>query len=327
MKYSVIIPVYNAERTLRRCLDSLLPQLNNDIEVLLINDGSMDKSGAICQEYAENNLSIRLFEQENSGVSVARNRGLDNANGEYVLFIDSDDYVDSNYFSCINDCIKKEETDLLIFGALFQNRNQNNKMEYKNCNYYDLDAVKLYAVLSKKQHMYSLWNKAFLRHIIENNSIRFSPGISIGEDGAFIFKYILHTNRLTSINSILYYVDERNMESLSRKKRDDLCDSLIESYNSMHTELNRVYLDEESTCIYNEMLSRAFYRSAYSCFSEVISYSYDRKTRRTELLRICTAYQNAKIQPYGRDAIILSLPVRFNMIPVIKLLFFLIEKI
>ena len=91
-KISVIVPVYNTEKYLRRCIDSVLAQTYQDFELLLIDDGSKDSSGAICDEYAEKDTRVRVFHKENGGVSSARNLGLDNAKGEWVTFIDSDDY-------------------------------------------------------------------------------------------------------------------------------------------------------------------------------------------------------------------------------------------
>ena len=98
-KISVIIPVYNAESTLRRCVDSVLAQTFTDFECLLINDGSKDKSGEICDEYAIRDSRVRVFHKENGGVSSARNVGLDNATGEWIAFVDSDDWVGRNIWS------------------------------------------------------------------------------------------------------------------------------------------------------------------------------------------------------------------------------------
>ena len=95
-KISVIIPVYNAESTLRRCVDSVLAQTFTDFECLLINDGSKDKSGEICDEYARKDSRVKVFHKENGGVSSARNVGLDNARGEWVSFVDSDDWVEGD---------------------------------------------------------------------------------------------------------------------------------------------------------------------------------------------------------------------------------------
>lgn len=96
---SVIVPVYNVERLLAKCLDSLLAQTYKDIELVLVDDGSTDGSGKICDEYAEREDRIKVVHQKNLGVSVARNHGLDVASGDYVCFVDSDDYVTENYLS------------------------------------------------------------------------------------------------------------------------------------------------------------------------------------------------------------------------------------
>lgn len=108
MRISIIVPVYNAERYLHKCIDSILNQTYNDIELLLINDGSTDLSGVICDEYAQNDNRIRVLHKENSGVSATRNIGLDNITGEYVTFIDADDWIET---SMLNDVYEKIKAD------------------------------------------------------------------------------------------------------------------------------------------------------------------------------------------------------------------------
>ena len=119
MKYSVIIPVYKAQKTIRRCIDSLIDQSHEDVELIIINDGSPDDSGIICQEYAEKYPCIRYYETENRGVSSARNLGLTKAKGEYILFVDSDDYVSKNYLERINSDLEKNHPDILLFGMKY----------------------------------------------------------------------------------------------------------------------------------------------------------------------------------------------------------------
>lgn len=116
MKYSVIVPVYNAEETIQRCLESLLYHIPQSAEVLVINDGSTDHSGEICRRFAEQYPALRYMEKENGGVSTARNLGLDCACGEYVLFVDSDDYVEPQYWETIDDLIERYHPDMLQRG-------------------------------------------------------------------------------------------------------------------------------------------------------------------------------------------------------------------
>lgn len=313
MKYSVIIPIYNAEKTLQRCLDSLLPQLNNNVEVLLVNDGSTDTSREICKEYVDKCRLFRYFEQSNSGVSVARNRGLENATGDYILFIDSDDYLDDKYFETIDYCINQDKPQFLLFGAAFVNRTQRAEMKYSKNNYSGINAVNLFAELSKKQNMYALWNKVFVRQIINTHSIRFITDISIGEDAAFIFNYILNVDSVSIIDSILYYVDESNTSSLSRRKRTNLYDDLVAAYTDMNKHLENSPIDEHYRFVFNKMLSRAYYRSAYSCFLEISRWNCSNAETKAGITKVCSAYKKNRIKPVGLDSMILSLPVLWKL--------------
>lgn len=131
-KISVIIPVYNAEATLRRCVDSVLSQTFTDFECLLINDGSKDKSGEICDEYAARDSRIGVFHKENGGVSSARNVGLDNATGEWIAFVDSDDWAGEKYLESFSEYL---DADLIISG--FQSVNKNEIVADRESEYID----------------------------------------------------------------------------------------------------------------------------------------------------------------------------------------------
>ena len=119
--FSVIVPVYNAEKTLQRCVDSILAQTFEDFELILINDGSKDQSGDICDEYAAKDSRVKTVHKTNGGVSSARNAGLRIAQGEYIAFIDSDDYIDNDYLLGF----KHYDADLIISGAKLISINNN----------------------------------------------------------------------------------------------------------------------------------------------------------------------------------------------------------
>lgn len=120
---SVIIPVYNAEKYLRRCIDSVLSQTFTDFELLLIDDGSKDKSGAICDEYAAKDSRVRVFHKENGGVSSARNMGLDNACGNYIAFVDADDWIDGNMYYEMFAAINESKSDIVCCDYLYEYEN------------------------------------------------------------------------------------------------------------------------------------------------------------------------------------------------------------
>ena len=108
-KFSIIIPVYNVEKYIKRCLDSVFNQTFNDFEVIVVDDGSTDKTNTICNDYCKNNENMKVIHTEHVGVSASRNIGINNASGEYILFLDSDDYIDKNSLIYISELIKKQK--------------------------------------------------------------------------------------------------------------------------------------------------------------------------------------------------------------------------
>ena len=131
-KISIIVPVYNVEKYIRQCLDSIINQTYKNIEILLIDDGSVDNSGKICDEYAKNDKRIKVFHQKNSGVSRARNKGLDNITGDYVMFVDSDDWLELNACEILIKILKKHHVQFLIFNLYKEYNNRIVKMKEYN---------------------------------------------------------------------------------------------------------------------------------------------------------------------------------------------------
>lgn len=142
-KISVIVPVYNVEKYLHRCIDSILAQTFTDFELLLIDDGSTDGSGAICDEYATKDNRVRVFHKENGGVSSARNLGLDNMRGGYLTFVDSDDWVDSTY---LGELIEYSDADLVVSDFIVEGESQWNEKLPVGC----WQGVELSKIVEKK---------------------------------------------------------------------------------------------------------------------------------------------------------------------------------
>lgn len=313
MKYSVIIPVYKAESTLERCLDSLLKQPHDDVEILLINDGSPDNSGAICEKYAAEHRCIRYLAKENGGVSTARNRGLDEAEGEYILFVDSDDYVSENYFEVINSAIDEKRTDMLLFGYRNFGGSSNAWNNGAFCVNKPID-VAIRASRSIREYLFSsLWSKVFRREIIEENRLRFNSELAIGEDQTFIFCYAMHINSLMSIEQYLYNVNVENGDSLSRKRRDYLTEQLLESNLEMISALEKSELSDESKKIYMKALSWMFYRGAYSCSKELLKYDLSGRERRKKIRSICRLFRSKGIKPRDWKCRVIALPIKLKL--------------
>lgn len=197
-KISVIVPVYNAEAYLSRCIDSILNQTFSDFELLLINDGSKDSSSIICNNYAKKDNRIKVYHKENGGVSTARNHGLKEASGEWICFCDSDDWVDKQWLEGFD---TEQNVSLIIQGYKYTMFN-NNKQQYVNYNKqtYVRDQFKdLFQLLIDTNNVGYLWNKAFKKNLIRENRIFFNEQFHIKEDEEFIMHYFLYsTNVLVS---------------------------------------------------------------------------------------------------------------------------------
>lgn len=199
-KISIIVPVYNAEKTLHKCIDSILGQSYKDWELLLIDDGSTDASAAICDEYVQRDKRVKVFHQLNEGVSSARNVGLDNAVGEWIIFVDSDDYINDLILSNID---LSERVDLYVFGVQFINRNQVQlfppDMSISSAEFHILDQY------LNKLYFTATWAKIYKRDIIINNQIKFNTNLKIGEDTAFVLSYLVFVEQIRFSSKIFYY--------------------------------------------------------------------------------------------------------------------------
>lgn len=195
---SVIVPVYNVEKYLRRCIDSILAQTSTDFELLLIDDGSTDNSGLICDEYVMNDNRIKVFHKENGGVSSARNMGLDNARGEWICFCDADDWVKSGFLSAF--CGMMDHGDLLSQGFYSPNWfNRESKDVFEPAGIYQDDRYLPFILeLYKNNHLGFIWCKAFKRKIINENHLKFDENIYFMEDLIFVLQYCTY---IKSINN------------------------------------------------------------------------------------------------------------------------------
>lgn len=202
---SVIVPVYKAEKYLHRCVDSILAQSYTDFELLLIDDGSPDKSGAICDEYVAKDSRVRVFHKENGGVSSARNLGLDNARGEWITFCDADDYVTLDWLSAYDEAITKN-VDLAIQGYHIIDGDRTIKKELPQSQGYTIDDKRRLIISLMCQGVYGyLWVKLFRRQLIEQYAIRFDTNSTFREDEQFLSKYLEYVTGFKCIDRANYY--------------------------------------------------------------------------------------------------------------------------
>lgn len=196
---TIIVPVYNAETTINKCVDSILQQTLTDFELLLIDDGSTDKSGNICDEYATKDSRIRVFHKTNGGVSSARNLGLDNTKGEWITFCDSDDYVEPDWLDIfISNC---KGYDLVIQGFIGEGGYypSQTRVSYSGNNRKGL------SVLETNQIVGYIWEKLFKTEIIQKYNIRFNENFRFREDEDFVLKYILFSRNMICVPRAGYH--------------------------------------------------------------------------------------------------------------------------
>lgn len=314
MKYSVIIPIYNAAETLHRCLDSLVSQLREDTELLLVNDGSTDASLEICDEYAARFPQIRLFSKENGGVSSARNLGLQQAQGEYVLFVDSDDAVDKNYFTVVDSALVDHPA-LLMFGVDTKCGKKKRWFSPRDRDFFYVGDACASALADsiRRQEFNLITTKAFRRDLIEANHIRFEERLDIGEDKLFSFSYAVHINSVRCISDSLYHLSMDRRDSLSRKKRDDLLESVLLEHQLLIDILHRSELSDRNRKKLNKAIQYSYYRSAYTVCRKAQQNRTTLTSQKQTTARILGSYANQpEFHPAGFRCRIIAVPIRMG---------------
>ncbi len=210
---SIIVAVYKAEKYIHRCIDSLLVQSFTDFEVLLVDDGSPDNSGKICDEYAKNDSRVRVFHKENDGVSSARQYGTDNATGEYIIHIDSDDWVEKDMLKDLYEKAVADNADMVICDYYVDYENKSTKIKQKP------SAMDHVTVL--KEHFINLHgsccNKLIKSTFYKNYGIKFPKNMHLCEDLYVIASILKYNMQIAYIPSAYYhYIQDNNQNSLTK---------------------------------------------------------------------------------------------------------------
>lgn len=271
MKYSIIVPVYGCEEYLADCIESLLNQTyNGDYEILLIDDGSLDKSGIIADRFMEKYPQIRAFHKKNGGAASARNRGIEESRGEYILFIDGDDTVDAELLSSIDEKLKGNKQALIIFGMSFDYYlngilSRSEILSCKCSGEYSLEQLLgSYQNFFEDNALSSACNKVFLSDIIKQNHLRFQEGMTLYEDYDFVLRYLLYVNSIICLKPAPYHY-RNNLENVHLKHRVSdlvklrinmaiLLDSSIKLYKEKRSLENNNQILDVSANLYMRLL-------------------------------------------------------------------------
>ena len=210
-KISIIVPVYNVEKYVGNCITSLLNQTYKNVEIILIDDGSLDSSGEICDEYAREDDRIKVIHQKNAGVSTARNRGIEAATGDYIGFVDSDDYVSKEMYEhllsvCLNNNVDIAQCDRIYTDKLYTERE---KIVNTSEKVYIIKRQKaLHELLCSQSVRSSLWSKLYKKELFDG--VRLDTRLVAGEDGIANYQLISKTDKIAVSEKACYYYYQRS---------------------------------------------------------------------------------------------------------------------
>lgn len=226
---SVIIPVYNTEKYLHRCIDSILAQTFTNFELLLVDDGSTDNSGKICDEYAKKDSRVRVFHKENGGVSSARNVGLDNARGEWIAFVDSDDWIEHTMYKSLYDKVILESADIAYceMRMVYEDKDE----IYKGAKY-EVDKISML-----QNYIVSVWTCLVIvfakRSLYKNYNLKSPTHLSYCEDFWLAVRLMFYANKIVKVPFVLYNYDRTNeysaIHTLSRKAEKEEQNAYLET--------------------------------------------------------------------------------------------------
>lgn len=233
IKYSFIVPVYNTEKYLKKCLDSLVNQTYKDFEIILVNDGSTDKSSSIISKYQKKYKNIIVIDKENEGLSMARNRGVQKSSGKYIIFVDSDDYVSNKLLEEVDK--KIDDSDILRFQIATEDEEYTKINEYHEEGFESMCGYDAFRYLSSYHFVEPAWCYVIRKNYYIENKFSFKKGV-YHEDFGLIPYVIYKARKVKSVDFIGYYYIQRNgsiMNNNDYKKTVKKAFDMLEQYKTM----------------------------------------------------------------------------------------------
>ena len=278
---SIIVPIYNVEKYLYKCLDSIINQLHKNLQIILIDDGSTDNSGKICDEYAIKDNRVQVIHKTNGGISSARNCGLDIVSGEYVLFIDGDDYLELDYVSSLLEHAANDTITCCGYKRIFENK----IVEHKFSKLLEYDQIQFLNVLQDYELKYSnkpsvypignyMWNKIFPAHLFKD--IRFSVGHTY-EDIFINLKLFIQISKFIVIPNAGYNYVSRNGSIVASPKKNNDIDFIMARLEQ-----------EQDLSLNNELLLKAYVLTVYAvvnCYHHYCNGFYELNEQEIEKLK------------------------------------------
>lgn len=324
--FSVIVPIYNIERFLHQCIDSILSQTYDNFELILVNDGSTDKCEKICNEYSKLDKRIRVIHKSNGGLVSARNTGVSMAEGKYIVYVDGDDWVSNKWLETLNNLIKKYDPDIINYGAYKSIDGKNENLKTANFEgFYDevdlKEKIVPHLLYDNRFSFFSfgilpaLWSKAIKADILKENICK-EEKITFGEDVACTYNCIMQAKTFVATKESLYYY-RQNRESMTKaydSKRfnsvkilfDYLNDSLIKKY----PQLKEQYKYYQLFCIFYTILNESknninIISIAKLCKCQIVKNGFDNILKDISNLKLGVLWKTLFTMLKGNNFIIL----------------------
>lgn len=296
---SIIIPIYNVEKYIERCVHSLIKQTYFNIEIILIDDGSKDKSGRICDELKKKDKRIKVIHQNNEGVSRARNKGIKQSKGKYITFVDSDDWVLPNFIELLVNTLIANNSQLAMVDHY---EVENNIRKTYSPNSGEVINYKSHEALDNiwENNLYRgyVWNKLFIKDIIVNNNIYFNDEIKLWEDLLFNCQYIEKISKVSYNRTCVYMYEQRENSALNLmrkgKKEPSRINAVREIYQSSKKYGMKSLYYLKSKKLYQDILISAWYdKNSNTNRDEVINEikgNYNNLTKKHKIMYIAIKY-------------------------------------
>lgn len=319
-KVSIVIPIYNCEKHLEKAINSALRQTLNDLEIILVDDGSTDNSGKICDEYELIDKRVRVIHKKNSGPGTARNVGIDNCNGKYIGFLDSDDEIEENMYEILYKEIEDSNSDVVICGIREIDKNG---AELGRTYFEKRDKITLEKdyiekrcrldFLDNKSELYDFYNKLYRREWLINTGVKIDNNLRIGEDWLFNFEILALANRITIVPRYLYKYfrvsDTSLMFSYRKNEYKTFCSNRIKIM-----ELLKGYDIDK----YKANMGKTFFNNTLNIIYKTYMNIQDKNIRKEEIFKILDSdmFVNATKDGYKKLDIkkkIIAFPIKNRM--------------
>ena len=260
---SVIIPVYNVEKYLPHCLESVLIQADNNIEVIAINDGSIDKSPEILDQYATQYPSLKIINQPNQGVSAARQKGITVAHGKYILFLDADDFLEASSLSILYKKAIEADADMVLMDYYTYNPDDQKKTYIQQISIHQYSQASLLKQMFCAERAWAVWSYIAKKELHETIKYNLVSDLSIGEDAVYTTQIVLAAHKITSINKpLINYVSRPDSVTQQKNISDRQFSSYLKFPQRIYDLLYPSYLYPEL----KESIAYVFLRACYETF-------------------------------------------------------------